>query len=613
MRILIIDIETTTFLNDGGKIIELGAVSLDTETGDITPELDAVVNPGLTDQEIQNAWGVKNGYINPEEIKQARPLSDYLPVLQDLINHFTDGVTAYNNEFDFTFLEANGINFPVKLSCPMKISTNICKIPHSSGRGYKWPKVEEAYKFFFPKSNYTELHRGADDAKHEAEIVYELIKLNLFPLNPVQSKPSIPKPNQIATINSDLDAVLIKNNMPIEIGDSVKSKYLPFLATIYEVADEMKRINFDNPTEIDVLLARELRLKLVPNRTSADKFKKKEKAEKAMLNKLEDICYNLIETQSKLAESKLAEVENFEANKQKKIIAELVESRITILNGLIENPSIYPLDKMTNQEFENFVASQKLIKSENERKEKAVQLYNSRKEALLPFWNYLKDDHKSVDFSELPQESFDIILAEAIQLVKLEKERLNELNKIDERQKKLGQAGLLNDGSEFFYVKHNEQRINYSVDSIKEMTNDEFNLALEFCKNEIANDQSVLKQKEQTATAYLISQGFVRNTPEYFKKKDVLFKAEKCRTLLFDQLRDEVEQINAVIAARENEAKQKALSAASDKEKTTVTVNLFELPALELSTPEAIEIWKNITEKFNGLKAWALKEIEKIK
>jgi DNA polymerase-3 subunit epsilon len=52
-------------------------------------------------------------------------------------------------------------------------------LPGRNG-SYKWPKVEEAYEFLFGKTGYVEAHRGADDAMHEGEIVYELIKRNKF-------------------------------------------------------------------------------------------------------------------------------------------------------------------------------------------------------------------------------------------------------------------------------------------------------------------------------------------------------------------------------------------------------------------------------------------------
>ena len=62
----------------------------------------------------------------------------------------------------------------------MKLSTNICQIPGRRNNSYKWPSVEEAFKFFFPKIEYKEKHRGLDDAKHEAMIVYELFKRGEF-------------------------------------------------------------------------------------------------------------------------------------------------------------------------------------------------------------------------------------------------------------------------------------------------------------------------------------------------------------------------------------------------------------------------------------------------
>lgn len=53
-------------------------------------------------------------------------------------------------------------------------------------------------------------------------------------------------------------------------------------------------------------------------------------------------------------------------------------------------------------------------KAEEERKEaeRKAELYRTRKDQLIPFWNLLKEDHKSCDFGELPQESFDIMLRE---------------------------------------------------------------------------------------------------------------------------------------------------------------------------------------------------------
>ena len=184
MKILIVDIETTGFLGQGGKIVELGIVELCLNSGEKKIVFDQVINPGQSDEVIQNSWIVKNGYMDLDTIKKGVLFENIKYHLQEKINEYTDGATAYNRSFDFDFLESYGIKFPKKLPCPMLKSTNICKLAKkgwsAQHSGYKWPKVEEAYSYFYPKSEYIELHRGADDAFHEADIVYKLHKLGKF-------------------------------------------------------------------------------------------------------------------------------------------------------------------------------------------------------------------------------------------------------------------------------------------------------------------------------------------------------------------------------------------------------------------------------------------------
>jgi DNA polymerase III epsilon subunit-like protein len=180
MKILIIDIETTGFLPTG-KIVEVGLVELDLTTGGKRVLFDKVINPNLPKDELDKAWIVTQGYMTSEEILNGILFEDVKDEIQDIVNQYPEGVTAYNRNFDCDFLDIYGISFPKLLKCPMKASTNICKIPFKNGKGgNKWPNVEEAYNFFFPNNDYTELHRGADDAYHEADIVLVLHRLGKF-------------------------------------------------------------------------------------------------------------------------------------------------------------------------------------------------------------------------------------------------------------------------------------------------------------------------------------------------------------------------------------------------------------------------------------------------
>lgn len=180
MKILIIDIETTGFLNSGGKIVEVGIVELDLTNGDKKIIFDYVCHEkGITPDEIRNSWIVKNSTLTFEQIKYSKDFNTLKGKIQQIINDYPAGATAFNNDFDFGFLENRGIIFKKKLDCPMKLSTDICKIEKPTG-GYKWPKVEEAHKFFFGEVGYVEAHRGADDAFHEADIVYKLFEMGVF-------------------------------------------------------------------------------------------------------------------------------------------------------------------------------------------------------------------------------------------------------------------------------------------------------------------------------------------------------------------------------------------------------------------------------------------------
>lgn len=178
-KILIIDIETTGFLQAGGKIVEIGIVELDLNNGKSKIIFDKVMHEkGITKEEVEKAWIISNSSLTVEMIQLSKNLESYRDEIQQIIYKYPLGATAFNNKFDFGFMENRGFEFPEKLGCPMLLSQNIVKARNKAGR-IKWPKVEEAYKHFFG-DGYVEEHRGADDALHEAEIVHELYLRGVF-------------------------------------------------------------------------------------------------------------------------------------------------------------------------------------------------------------------------------------------------------------------------------------------------------------------------------------------------------------------------------------------------------------------------------------------------
>jgi DNA polymerase-3 subunit epsilon len=186
VEILVVDIETAGFLYNEGTIVEMGIVGLDLESGERELLLDAVVREKqLTEQHLTDeeyTWIFQNSTLTPEMVRDAPPAGTTYRMARDI---FSDpryrGVTAYNKKFDLMYLRDRGFVI-VGLPCPMLLATEVVRIPFPNGKCCKWPTVEQAYNFFFPDSEYVETHRAADDAMHEAQIVYELFKRGKYPL-----------------------------------------------------------------------------------------------------------------------------------------------------------------------------------------------------------------------------------------------------------------------------------------------------------------------------------------------------------------------------------------------------------------------------------------------
>ena len=168
-KIAIVDIETTDFLNQGGLIVEVGIVELDLETGEVKTLYDELIREESFGEAHKDAWIFSNSSLTYEEVLAAKPIDR--DAIQEILNKYS--ATAYNKRFDFDFLKSRGIEAK-ELPCPMKALTPILKLP--GNYGYKWPKVQEAWDILFPSIPYIEEHRGADDARHEAKLVYHLHK-----------------------------------------------------------------------------------------------------------------------------------------------------------------------------------------------------------------------------------------------------------------------------------------------------------------------------------------------------------------------------------------------------------------------------------------------------
>ena len=177
-EIIVLDIETTGLDSNQDLILELGMVKLNLENGEITEIFNQVFKDPKLTAKHRKAWIFDNSSMDIDEIRNALPLSEYSKQIQSLMDPFKGRITAWNRDFDTKFLIKSGFDLGPDVLCPRKESVDFFKM--EGNHGYKWPKAQEAWNVLFPETPKIEQHRGLDDSKMEAAIIFELHKRGVF-------------------------------------------------------------------------------------------------------------------------------------------------------------------------------------------------------------------------------------------------------------------------------------------------------------------------------------------------------------------------------------------------------------------------------------------------
>lgn len=174
MEILVIDIETTGFLEKTDAIVEIGLVLVDTDTQKVKTLFNKVVKDDNFDpKKHSSAWIFSNSDLTVKKVMRAKPLKNYYEELQNHFNCYF--ITAFNKVFDLRFMRARGF-ICQDTKCIMMAAMDYVPVKNKLG-GKKWPSVQEAHDHLFPDESYVEKHRGVDDALHEAKILLKMCEL----------------------------------------------------------------------------------------------------------------------------------------------------------------------------------------------------------------------------------------------------------------------------------------------------------------------------------------------------------------------------------------------------------------------------------------------------
>ena len=64
---------------------------------------------GLQRRRSKISWIVNNSSLSVDDVRTSHDLEYYREEIQNILNAYPAGCTAYNNEFDFGFLDVRGI------------------------------------------------------------------------------------------------------------------------------------------------------------------------------------------------------------------------------------------------------------------------------------------------------------------------------------------------------------------------------------------------------------------------------------------------------------------------------------------------------------------------
>ena len=187
MRYLVFDTETTglpkskesAFLapNNWPHLVSISWVIIDSKT--IVKEKSYIIQP---------QWEIPEESTRIHGITQERAINEGIDLsiaMKEFMNEKYDILVAHNMNFDYNIL-INAIKWDLNWEfqpienklCTMELSKSLCKIPFPNGRGNKYPKLAELYRFLFHRSpDASRLHTSIYDVQILAECI---IKSNLL-------------------------------------------------------------------------------------------------------------------------------------------------------------------------------------------------------------------------------------------------------------------------------------------------------------------------------------------------------------------------------------------------------------------------------------------------
>lgn len=375
---------------------------------------------------------------------------------------------------------------------------------------------------------------------------------------------------QAEEMPTELNLILKDSGLELSETETIKQSYLPYFTQMAEIKEQAKKINFENPSELDEKIARELRLKTVKIRTGSLAIKDERKRIHTLKANIEQSTWNLIKASCELEEETFLQVEKVRINKEIARKAALKAERLELLAPITDQANIYPVGEMTEESFQDLLSGLQLAaqaKIEAAQKAEAERIERERKEAEEREAQRLENIRLKAEAEAREKE------------LAAEREEAEKARLAQEALRKAEQA------------KADKILADQKAEAERK-------------QKEIEDKAAAERKLEAEMAAKVKAEADTKLEAE--RKENERLQAQ----LKTKQEAEEKARIEKEDAEKKRIAAEKKAAAAPKKQKLSAWVDGFVIDApTGLSEDETV---KNILAKFESFKAWSKSEIEKI-
>lgn len=246
---------------------------------------------------------------------------------------------------------------------------------------------------------------------------------------------------QAEEVPQELSVIVSQSGLEQTKGQKLLAMFTPYFKTMGEIELKINSINKDNPTAIDMKIAREIRLSLKDNRVASEKAKDESKGMILIEGRLIDNLNNIVKNTSKGLELQCEQIEKFAEIQEQKRKEELKATRLEILMPITDQAHIYPLGEMTQESFDDLVnglvlaakakkEAEEKLEAERIERERIDRLHTERKDSVLHLWNFTSEFEKTLNFGEQSDSDFNNFI-QRLNNAKAEHDKIIEQQRIE--------------------------------------------------------------------------------------------------------------------------------------------------------------------------------------